>query len=543
MTTKNTFSSALENELNMTETVRTENGAVMHASTGKPFLDAFWKISSCRNMGEDEIVQIFAPCFKEDFTLACRLLFYIRDCRQGCGEKRTFNILFKWLFNLSNVRAPLGFADNYEVRKAFVKLLPEYGSWKDVTAIAADLDMPVFFDVIREQLEEDSRGFAEGKSISLLAKWMPSINTSSKKTVEAAKLFCKRLGYSHASYRKLLSNLRKHIDVIERKMCSGEWAAIDYNAVPSKANLLYKNAFMKHDETRRKDYLSKLIKGDESVKINAGVIEPYEIVHKYVSEHGKRGGWGYDNARQVNTDDAIEMLWKNLPRGDELQEKNLICVHDNSGSMGTTIGGTTVSCHDVADSLAIYCSEMLKGEWKDKFITFSEQPKMVDLSNCETLASKIAALHRRMDCSNTNIEAVFNIILKTAVDNKSKQEEIPDILVLSDMEFDGATTLSYWDFNSKFNTLFETIRQRFAHYGYQMPKLIFWNICSRTNGIPVRENANGVILVSGFSKNTFKMVASGKLDPFEALKDQLNAKRYLPVEQALYNKEEPKFEE
>lgn len=535
------FNEKLQNELVMSETTTTENGAIMHTSTGSSFLDAFWKISSCRNMSEDEIIQIFASCFKEDFILACKLLFYIRDCRQGCGEKRTFQILFNWLMNKTNL--PYGFSTNYEARKAFIKLLPEYGSWKDVVILAGKFDDPVFFDVIQEQLTSDIENFKNNKSISLLSKWCPSINASSKDTIKLAKLFCKRLGYSHASYRKLLSNLRKHIDVIERKMCSGEWAAIDYNTVPSKANLLYKNAFMKHDEERRKDYLSKLVKGDESVKINAGVLEPYEIVHKYVSEHGKRGGWGYDDARQVNIDDAIEMLWKNLPRGDELQEKNLICVHDNSGSMGTTICGTTVSCHDVADSLAIYCSEMLKGEWKDKFITFSEQPKMVDLSNCETLASKIAALHRRMDCSNTNIEAVFSIILKTAVDNKSKQKEIPDILVLSDMEFDGATTLSCWDFNSKFNTLFETIRQRFAHYGYQMPKLIFWNICSRTNGIPVRENANGVILVSGFSKNTFKMVASGKLDPFEALKDQLNAKRYLPVEQALYNKEEPKFEE
>jgi hypothetical protein len=369
---------------------------------------------------------------------------------------------------------------------------------------------------------------------------MPSINTSSKKTVEAAKLFCKRLGYTHSAYRKMLSQLRKYIDVIERKMCSGEWNAIDYNTVPSKANLIYKNAFMKHDEQRRREYLSKLEKGDESVKINAGVLEPYEIVHKYVSEHGKRSSGWSDYSRQVNVDTAIEMLWKNLPRNDALQGKNLICVHDNSGSMGSFISDTSVTCHDVADSLAIYCSEILTGEWKDKFITFSEQPKMVDLSNCDTLASKIATLHRKMDCSNTNIEAVFNIILKTAVENHTKQEEIPDVLVLSDMEFDCATT--YYHSTSLFKTLFDNIRERFARYGYQMPKLIFWNICSRTMGIPVRENENGVILVSGFSKNIFKMVASGKLDPFEALKEQLNVKRYEPVELAICNNE-PKFEE
>lgn len=548
MTTRNTFNAALETELNMSETVRSENGAVMHASTANPFLDAFFKISSCRNIkDEDQIIQIFAPCFKKDFILACRMLFYIRDCRQGCGEKRTFKILFNWLFSDKNKnRFPYyGFADSYEAHKALVKLLPEYGSWKDVVDLAGELDQPVFFDVIREQLDADVRGFADNQPISLLAKWMPSINTSSKKTVKLAKLFCTRLDYKHAAYRKLLANLRKHIGIIESKMCSGEWGAIDYNAVPSKANLLYKNAFIKHDEARRREYLNKLVKGDESVKINAATLEPYEIVHKYVTEHGHSHNYSWTDYRAIKgEDDAFEMLWKNLPRNDALQEKNLICVHDNSGSMGTTVGGTTVSCHDVADSLAIYCSEMLKGDWKDKFITFSEQPKMVDLSNCGSLASKINQLHRKMDCSNTNVEAVFDLILQTAVKNHCKQDEIPDVLILSDMEFDSATTVyGYGSRVSAYETLFETIRRKFARQGYQMPKLIFWNICSRTMGIPVRENENGVILVSGFSKNIFNMVASGKLDPFEALKDQLNTKRYYPVELAIFNKEEPKFEE
>ena len=524
MTTRNTFNAALENELIMSETVRTENGAVMHASTGKSFLDAFWKISSCRNIqDEDQIVQIFAPCFKEDFELACKLLFYIRDCRQGCGEKRTFQIMFNWLMNKNNGMAT-----------KLIKLIPEFGSWKDVVLLAYKTEDPSLYELVLNQLNEDVANYEKGKSISLLAKWLPSINTSSKQTVEMAKTFCKRLGYTHTNWRKTLSRLRKHIDVIERKMCSGEWSAIDYNAVPSKANLIYKNAFMKHDEIRRKDYLSKLAKGDESVKINAGVLEPYEIVHKYVSESGHSHNYSWTGYRGINTvDDAIELLWKNLPRNDALQEKNLICVHDNSGSMGTTVGGTSVSCHDVADSLAIYCSELLKGDWKDKFITFSEQPKMVDLSNCDTLASKIGVLHRKMDCSNTNVEAVFDLILKTAVANHCKQEEIPDVLVLSDMEFDCATTTRSYGMDSAFDTLFATIRRKFARQGYQMPKMIFWNICSRTMGIPVRENANGVILVSGFSKNIFNMVASGKLDPFEALKDQLNVSRYEVVAEAL----------
>ena len=520
---RNTFSQALESELTLNETVRTENGAVAFASTGKPFLDAFWKISSCRNIqDEKEIIRIFAPCFREDFTLACKLLFYIRDCRQGCGEKRTFNILFNWLLSKSDSATKL------------IKLIPEYGSWKDIVQLIAKTGDVSLYELVQSQLDEDIKNFKKGKSISLLAKWLPSINTSTKETVKLAKEFCKRLGYRHAKWRKLLSALRKHIDVIERKMCSGDWSEIDYNTVPSKANLIYKNAFMKHDGERRSQYLEKLARGDEDVKINAGVLEPYEIVHKYCQN---MRSYGWNSASLTDEDASLEALWKNLPRTDILQGKNMICVHDNSGSMSSP-AGEGATCHNVADALAIYCSELLSGPWKNKFITFSENPKLVDLSDCDTLAEKITTLYKKIEIANTNIERVFDLILKTAIANHSEQEEIPDILILSDMEFDNGISFSdgyHWgpEFELRKKTLFEDIAKKWASAGYKLPKLIYWNICSRTMGIPVRENDNGVLLVSGFSKNIFKMVASAKLDPFEALKDQLNVPRYEAVEKAL----------
>jgi hypothetical protein len=127
-----------------------------------------------------------------------------------------------------------------------------------------------------------------------------------------------------------------------------------------------------------------------------------------------------------------------------------------------------------------------------------------------------------IEVSNTNIKAVFNLILETAVRTNAKQEDIPaNILIISDMEFDAGSS---WK-----SPLFIEIERRYAEHGYKLPKLIFWNVNGRTNTIPMKENENGFILTSGFSLNIFKMITSGKLDPMEALRDILMSERYAPV--------------
>ena len=109
-------------------------------------------------------------------------------------------------------------------------------------------------------------------NISLLAKWLPSATSRSKDTRKKGLKICGALGMSEKQYRKTLSALRKHLDVVERKMSSNNWQSIDYEAVPSKANLNYNKTFLKHDETRRRAYLDGLTRGE--AKINASVTNP-----------------------------------------------------------------------------------------------------------------------------------------------------------------------------------------------------------------------------------------------------------------------------
>lgn len=302
-------------------------------------------------------------------------------------------------------------------------------------------------------------------------------------------------------------------------MCSSDlsnhWNEIDYTKVNSKANIIYRNAFLLHDEMRRKNYLEAV--QCNHAKIHAGVLMPHEIVTSYT----ERKGW---QVQITSEDAALEALWNNLP-DTVAGAENVLCVVDGSGSMLCSVGtGDTTALH-VSNALGIYFAERMSGAYHNKFITFSSKPKYVDLSSCKTLKQKQELAFANDDCSNTNIEATFHLILETALQNRLRQEELPQtILVISDMEFDAAM------YGCNIDTLFDTITHEFSRYGYKMPKLVFWNVNSRTNAIPVRENELGVGLVSGFSVNVCNMVLSNELDPFTSLKKTLDSDRYKKIE-------------
>ena len=261
-------------------------------------------------------------------------------------------------------------------------------------------------------------------------------------------------------------------------------------------------------------------------KINASVLYPHDIVDKYMS------GSGYWRTSLKAKDAALEELWKALP--DKVEGcGNTIVVADGSGSMTTTVGGTNVSALSVANALAIYFAERSSGEFKDIYITFSERPQLVDFSNCKSLHGKIQKALVHNEVADTNIEVVFDLILTTAIKNNMSQEDIPqNILIISDMEFNSACGY----YNRPTQKLFDVIAKKYAAAGYKLPRLVFWNVNSRTGTIPVKENDLGVALVSGFSTNICKMVMSGQTDPYECLLETLNAPRYDAVEQALTNK-------
>lgn len=356
--------------------------------------------------------------------------------------------------------------------------------------------------------------------ISLLAKWLPSPTTSSKQTRELAKIIYHYLGWDEKRYRRTLAELRKYLDVVECKMSAKEWDKINYSTVPSNANVRYSKAFMRNDTERRQAYLESLVKGE--TKINAGVLFPHDVVHKYSRWSG----------RYVNPyDEALEQMWKSLKDMGGIH--NTIVVADGSGSMTTTVdNASSVTALEAANALAIYCGERCSGEFKDKYITFSSRPQLVNFANANSLHDKLEIALRHSEVADTNIEAVFNLILTTAINNNMTQDEIPqNILIISDMEFNACVCDN--SHRRVKTTLFDNIAKKYAKYGYKLPRLVFWNVNSRTGTIPVKQNDMGVALVSGFSVNVLKLVMSGELDPYKLLVNMLNGERYNAVEEAI----------
>ena len=307
-------------------------------------------------------------------------------------------------------------------------------------------------------------------------------------------------------------------------MSDKEWSKINYETVPSRANLIYRNAFLRNDEARRVEYLESLKKG--KTKINAKVLSASDIVHNYYDQSGWR-------IQVQSYDESLEQLWNNLPNYMP-DGASAIVVSDSSGSMLTKVGNTNLTAYQVSEALAIYMSERLTGEFKDSFITFSSRPKLLNMSNCKSLHEKLKYYDSEALVDNTNIKAVFDLVLRVAVKNKYSQEDLPqNIIICSDMEFDKAQGYS-WGRDTRYSKAdFEVIKDKYAQHGYKMPSLTFWNICGRTNTVPLQENELGVHLLSGFSQAIVDMAFSTKLDPYECLMERLNSERYNMVEEAL----------
>ena len=492
----------------------TENGAIGYRTTGHALLDLNFKVSSLRNYTEVEIVKEFIKAYYEERKYTVKWLFFLRDILQGLGERRSFRICRTYLAQIQP-----------EMVVALLPLIPEYGRYDDVLCL---LNTKICEDVckwIKTQLDADTIAMQEGKPISLLAKWLPSVNTSARQTRDFAKILIHQFGMTQKEYRQRLSALRSYGNVIEVKMSASQWDTIDYEKVPAKANLKYEYAFERHDFDRRIQYLKEIWSKDGKINING--IMPYEIVHK-MTEGGFKGN--------PTNELLAEIMWKKLLENGFQNDwgfENCIVVADGSGSMFTEVSNRiSVQAIEVCNSLAIYFAEQLSGIFHNKAITFSARPQFIDLAKGANLREKLDIMLAHGEIANTNIEAVFMMLLEMAKSHHVPKEQLPNqVLVISDMEFDMATRprgfgIQRETFTPFNQTLFDTIEKLYTEEGYQMPRLIFWNVCGRTNTIPKVDNEKGICLLSGFSQNAMKIAEHPEIkDPYESLLKILDDKR------------------
>jgi hypothetical protein len=479
-----TFMNALESEMNVTETL---NGAKAYKSTLNKCLDLFGKIAACRN-DVKQAQKLFAHAYAENPETATRILFWVRDIRGGQGEREVFRNLFKYLVE-----------ENGEIGAKLISLVPVYGRWDDLLVLENTSAWETVLNAIQNQLNLDRVSYKAGEAVSLLAKWMPSINASSKDTKRLGRKIAAHLGMTEREYRKVLSNLRTHINVVEKAMCSKEWSAIDYSKVPSRAAFMYRKAFAKQDATRYSEYLSAVEKGE--AKINASTLYPYDIVEQYL----------YKGARN---DKTIDLQWEALPNYMEGKEFNGLVVADVSGSMY----GRPMA---VSISLAMYIAERNTAEvWKNKFLTFSERPELQSIVG-STIGKRIDNLSGAAWGMNTDLMAVFKTVLDAGVKNDVPAEDMPSkLIIVSDMQFDQCC-------RSNKRTNFEEIQKLYRKAGYEMPQLVFWNVNAIGGNVPIKAHDTGTCLVSGCSPSILKSVLTDSvLTPIDTMNETVYTERY-----------------
>lgn len=507
----NTFMNGLTNATNFT---RTENDALAHKTTRSAVYDMFAVGGAYRQRSDEDCIVLFKNALAENEELALKCLFYLRDCRGGQGERRFFRICFSWLANY-----------NVDAARRNLVNVSEYGRWDDL--IYATYKTKVWEDamsIIKTQLALD----IECKTPSLLAKWLPSENASSYKTKEIGGKVREYLGMTHREYRKTLSVLRQRINVLERLMSANKWDEIEFDKIPSKAGLIYKNAFARRDLIAKK--YETFAKSTET-KVNAKTLYPYEIVAKaavladrnwFRNKSGKYR-W-YDFADLTETDRLmLEKYWENLPDYLENKPCKMMCVVDTSGSM---TGDTASAPINIAIALGMYCAERIGGPFKDHFISFSAHPQLIKVEGAD-FVDKVRRIYDMNECSNTDLTKTFELLKRIALDPATKKEDIPEtIVVISDMQIDSG---SYWQSyrDKKPATEMERIREEWAMAGLKLPKLVYWNVQSRNQANFLDDGAD-ITYVSGASPVIFEQVLTG-VTGYELMLKKLMSERYAVI--------------
>ena len=480
----NTLLNALKNEENKTYT---ENGAAALKSTGNAVYDLFAAGAAYRTRSDSDILNLFIAAWNENPELALKCLFYLRDIRGGQGERRFFRVCMKWLA-----------ANEPKVYLKNLGNISEYGRWDDMiyTMDASPDTWTAAAALIKHQLALD----CQSKTPSLLAKWMPSENASSQSTKEMARRLANELNLTSRQYRKMLSGLREKINVLERLMSANRWDEIVFDKIPSKAGLVYKNAFARRDIIAKKyEHFAK----DKNTKVNAEALYPYEIVAKACPRYS----W-YRGFQEIpETDRAmINKYWENLPDYLNGADNNILCVVDTSGSMTSTYG-SSVKPIDVAISLGLYCAERNRGAFVNHYISFASKPRLI-ATNGYDFVDKVQRIYKTNLCDTTNLEAVFDLLLNMITSGRAKTEDLPStIVVISDMQINSAT-LDNWTENNA-ATEMEKIKAKWARMGFHCPKIVYWNVSARGDA-NIIDKGPDVSFVSGFSPVIFKSVLTGK---------------------------------
>jgi len=449
--------------------ILTENNAPQYESTGQHCLDLFSHIATYRNGSRQVLLQNFNKAFKENPLVAAKILFWVRAARIGGGERAVFHTIMKEIIKDS----PKFIEDNAE-------LLAQLGYWKDLYEY---FDNEKVQHVIAEAIHNKDR---------LACKWAP------RKGLQA-RILRNLLNTTNKGYRQWL---KRYSETVEQQMSDAQWGDIKYQSVPGQAMRKYRKAYDRRDGDRFQEW--KL----DDTKASVSASYPHDVIKLICNPD-----W-IESFLEDADFDLAEKQWKNLP--DHIKEgENILPMIDVSGSM-------TGLPMLIAVSLGLYLSEHNKGSFKDTFLTFSGSPELIRLEEA-TLKERISRVVQADWGMNTNFEKAYRAILDNAVSFNVPQSAMPTmLLVLSDMQFDQSQQTYSWndhELDTPEPVHFENIRELFKAAGYEMPKVVFWNLrASQCEGSPARSDDTDVAMVSGFNPVLMKAILNCEdFNPMEVM--------------------------
>ncbi len=495
----------LKTEANYTSTL---NGAKTHGSTGDACLDFFAVAGGMRYRRPLDQINLFDRAYIETPDLAMKLLFHLRDIRGGMGERKLFRTLLRHV----------AFTWPESARKN-VSYIAEFGRWDDLLCLLKTPAEKEAVKVIRKQLAEDKEALErrqageEDAHISLLAKWLPSDNASSHRTRRTAAHLINALGMKQREYRTLVTALRARIGLVERSLTAKHPEKINYEAVPAQAMLKYRAAFHRTDSNRFTEYLIDVDSGEK--QMHAETLFPYEVLRPFF-----KNNW-YGMFRKCPQDtEVLDQLWKLLPGA--VGDANAISVVDTSGSMYCRWNAKGPLPALISQAMGLYCAERCSGIFHNHLITFECTPHLAEIHGA-SLRDKLRYISTLPWGGSTNLEAVFNLILETAVKYDAPQDELPRVIyIFSDMEFN-------WCMRNADKTVYENARELFEAFGYQMPAVVFHNVNSWQMQTPVTAHTRGTALSSGAAAHTMSYKFDGNITPMAHMLRVLGSKRYAMI--------------
>ena len=182
--------------------------------------------------------------------------------------------------------------------------------------------------------------------------------------------------------------------------------------------------------------------------------------------------------------------------------RGVVPCMDVSGSM--TIQATeTASCMDICVALGVLFTYVNPGPFQDLAVSITDIPRMFNFSGL-TVKQRLNKVFQHVGY-NTDLEKALQLILDTASNGNVPPDQLPDLVIFSDGNFDQMMRFN----DITYRTAFQKYTKMFQEAGYEMPQIYFWNLNGTQRNFQALPTRKGVSQLNGFTPSCFQQILTG----------------------------------